>query len=62
MKDYHGDELETGWYWYSHSHEGDIFYPVYINLEINKFLIDGKRKPLVDLEGFNLFKAVLPEV
>jgi len=59
MKDFEGNELVEGWYWYSSNDEGDIFYPVYICCN-NVCIFDGKRKPLSDFANVNLFKAEMP--
>lgn len=60
MKDFNGDDLETGWYWYSHNSEGDIFHPVYVDISVDGIILDGKRMALDYMDGFELHKAVLP--
>ncbi len=48
-----------GWNWITHPHEGDIWYPVWINETY--FLMDGKPRNLDDLGQLIIKPAVIPE-
>lgn len=61
MKDFEGNELVEGWYWYSSNDEPDIFHPVWI-LPSDIAIVNGKRHKLNDLSNLNLFKAEMPTV
>lgn len=61
MEDFNGNPLENGWYWYSHMTESDVFYPVLVDLKNNYIVSNREIKPIAWLEGFDLFKAVMPE-
>lgn len=59
MKDFEGNELVEGWYWYSSNDESDVFYPVYVDPN-GVAIVNGKRRPLIDFANLNLFKAEMP--
>lgn len=61
MEDFNGNPLESGWYWYTNMTESDVFYPVLVDLKSNCIVLDGDIKPLKWLDGFELFKAVMPD-
>lgn len=60
MKDFYGDELVTGWYWYSPESEPNNFKPVFIDIEAWGINLGDWRASLDYLWGFNLFKAAMP--
>ena len=47
------------WYWVSHPHEGDIFYPVH-SVDGVYVLMDEKHYKSEDLDGLIINKAVMP--
>lgn len=54
-------ELEhQAWYWISHPHEGDTFYPVYV-IDGTYLKMEGKHYRLDEIQGATFNKAVLPE-
>lgn len=59
-KDYYGNELIEGWYWYTTPQEPDVFYPCFFNSELNELLIDNKWYKTEKMSGAWLFKADMP--
>ena len=51
-------EYDT-WYWVAHPHEGDIWYPVYVNSNF-EYLLDGVAHPVLQLKDLIVHKAVMP--
>lgn len=51
-------EYDT-WYWITHSQEGGIWYPVYINSNF-EYVLDGKHHSVLELKHMIVKKAVMP--
>jgi hypothetical protein len=52
--------INKSWYWLSHPHEGDIFYPVFI-LDDEYMLVDGKRWEIAKNAEATLTLAIMPD-
>lgn len=59
MKDFYGNELVEGWYWYSSNEDGDIFYPIFVQND-KTAMLDGKSVLINHLNGLHLFRAEMP--
>jgi hypothetical protein len=49
------------WYWMSHPHEGDIFYPVFI-LNDKYLMLDGEPCEISNNTGAIFDAAVMPQI
>jgi len=54
------DLEENTWYWISHPHEGDIFYPIK-SIGMNIVILDGARVHKDTIGDVHWHKAVMPD-
>lgn len=48
------------WYWVTHPHEGDVWYPVFVDNE-GKYVMAGEYQNKHELDQLIWEKAIMPE-